>query len=242
MNIFPAIDLIGGKAVRLFKGDYDQKTVYSDSPLDVALGFKAAGAEYLHLVDLDGAKSGKTENLDLIARIIRESGLKVEVGGGIRTEETIAKYVEIGVLRVILGTVAVTNRPFLEEMLQKYGDKIAVGVDIKDGMVATHGWINSSGIDCFDFMADLEKLGVKTVICTDISKDGAMAGTNLDLYRKLTEQFDIDLVASGGVSSMDDVNALREMNIYGAILGKALYVGGIDLAEAVAAAKNAEAK
>ena len=242
MNIFPAIDLIGGKAVRLFKGDYDQKTVYSDSPLDVAKGFRAAGAEYLHLVDLDGAKSGKAENLALISEIIRESGLKVEVGGGIRTEETVAQYVEIGVLRVILGTAAVTNRPFLEEMLRKYGDKIAVGVDIKDGMVATHGWMNSSGIDCFDFMADLEKMGVKTVICTDISKDGAMAGTNLDLYRRLLDRFSIDLVASGGVSSMADVKALREMDIYGAILGKALYVGGIDLAEAVAAAKNAAAK
>lgn len=237
MNIFPAIDLIGGKAVRLFKGDYDQKTVYSDSPLDVAKGFRAAGAEYLHLVDLDGAKSGKAENLALISEIIRESGLKVEVGGGIRTEETVAQYVEIGVLRVILGTAAVTNRPFLEEMLRKYGDKIAVGVDIKDGMVATHGWMNSSGIDCFDFMADLQKMGVKTVICTDISKDGAMAGTNLDLYRRLLDRFTIDLVASGGVSSMADVKELREMNIYGAILGKALYVGGIDLAEAVAAAK-----
>ncbi|MBQ5820342.1 MAG: 1-(5-phosphoribosyl)-5-[Clostridia bacterium] len=242
MNIFPAIDLIGGKAVRLFKGDYDQKTVYSDSPLDVAKGFRAAGAEYLHLVDLDGAKSGKAENLALISEIIRESGLKVEVGGGIRTEETVAQYVEIGVLRVILGTAAVTNRPFLEEMLRKYGDKIAVGVDIKDGMVATHGWMNSSGIDCFDFMAELQDLGVKTVICTDISKDGAMAGTNLDLYRRLLDRFSIDLVASGGVSSMDDVKALREMDIYGAILGKALYVGGIDLAEAVEAAKNAAAK
>jgi len=237
MNIFPAIDLIGGKAVRLFKGDYDQKTVYSDDPAGVAKGFREAGAEYLHLVDLDGAKSGKAENLELISRIIRESGLKVEVGGGIRTEETVAQYVEIGVLRVILGTAAVTNRPFLEEMLQKYGDKIAVGVDIKDGMVATHGWMNTSGIDCFDFMADLEKMGVKTVICTDISKDGAMAGTNLELYRRLTERFNIDLVASGGVSSMADVKALRKMNIYGAILGKALYVGGIDLAEAVAASK-----
>ena len=216
--------------------------MYSDSPLDVAKGFRAAGAEYLHLVDLDGAKSGKAENLALISEIIRESGLKVEVGGGIRTEETVAQYVEIGVLRVILGTAAVTNRPFLEEMLRKYGDKIAVGVDIKDGMVATHGWMNSSGIDCFDFMAELQDLGVKTVICTDISKDGAMAGTNLDLYRRLLDRFSIDLVASGGVSSMDDVKALREMDIYGAILGKALYVGGIDLAEAVEAAKNAAAK
>ena len=237
MNIFPAIDLIDGKAVRLFKGDYDQKTVFSDNPVGVAMGFQEAGAEYLHLVDLDGAKSGKAENLSLIAEIIRTSGLKVEVGGGIRTEEIIRRYVEIGVLRVILGTIAVTDRPFLRDMVAKYGDKIAVGVDIKDGMVATHGWMESSGIDCFDFMKELQEIGVKTVICTDISKDGAMAGTNLELYRRLSEQFDIDLVASGGVSSMADVNALREMNLYGAILGKALYVGGINLAEAIAAAK-----
>ncbi len=237
MNIFPAIDLIDGKAVRLFKGDYDQKTVFSDDPVGVAVGFREAGAEYLHLVDLDGAKSGKAENLSLISDIIRTSGLKVEVGGGIRTEEIIRQYVDIGVLRVILGTIAVTDRVFLRDMVAKYGDKIAVGVDIKDGMVATHGWMESSGIDCFDFMEELQAMGVKTVICTDISKDGAMAGTNLELYRKLLDRFDIDLVASGGVSSMADVNALRAMDIYGAILGKALYVGGIDLAEAIAAAK-----
>ncbi len=237
MNIFPAIDLIDGKAVRLYKGDYDQKTVYSNTPVDVAKGFREAGAEYLHLVDLDGAKSGKAENLSLISQIIRESGLKGEVGGGIRTEETIRQYVDIGVLRVILGTVAVTDPDFLRDMVAKYGCRIAVGVDIKDGMVATHGWLESSGVDCFDFMEELERIGVKTVICTDISKDGAMAGTNLDLYRRLTERFSIDLVASGGVSSMADVKALREMNIYGAILGKALYVGGIDLGKAIAASK-----
>ena len=229
MNIFPAIDLIGGKAVRLFKGDYDQKTVYSDSPLDVAKGFRAAGAEYLHLVDLDGAKSGKAENLALISEIIRESGLKVEVGGGIRTEETVAQYVEIGVLRVILGTAAVTNRPFLEEMLRKYGDKIAVGVDIKDGMVATHGWMNSSGIDCFDFMAELQDLGVKTVICTDISKDGAMAGTNLDLYRELADIEGLAITASGGVSSLEELRELQTIGTHAAILGKALYTGRLDL-------------
>jgi len=234
MNIFPAIDLIGGKAVRLYKGDYDQKTVYSDDPLGVAIGFKAAGAEYLHLVDLDGAKSGKAENLPLISEIIQKSGLKVEVGGGIRTEETVKQYIDIGVLRVILGTVAVTNRQFLADMVKKYGEKIAVGVDIKDGMVATHGWVNTSGIECFDFMEELCALGVKTVICTDISKDGAMAGTNLELYRELTAKFDkIDIVASGGVSSMNDIASLREMNIYGAILGKALYTGDIDLSRAV---------
>ena len=238
MNIFPAIDLIGGKAVRLFKGDYDQKTVYSDSPLDVAKGFRAAGAEYLHLVDLDGAKSGKAENLALISEIIRESGLKVEVGGGIRTEETVAQYVEIGVLRVILGTAAVTNRPFLEEMLQKYGDKIAVGVDIKDGMVATHGWTETSTVSCMEFCHWLESIGVDTIICTDISKDGAMSGTNLGLYHDMVRDLKMNITASGGVSSLADVRALADDNLYGAILGKALYTGDVDLRDALAAARG----
>ncbi len=238
MKIFPAIDLIDGKAVRLFKGDYDQKTVYSNHPKEVAAGFRKAGARYLHLVDLDGAKSGKAENLRLIDEIIQTSGLSVEVGGGIRTEETVAQYVGIGVLRVILGTAALTDRPFLTRMVEKYGEKIAVGVDVRDGMVATHGWMNQSGVNCFDFMAELQALGVRTVICTDIAKDGAMAGTNRTLYAELNKRFSIDLVASGGVSSLDDVRALRDMGMYGAILGKALYTGAIDLKKALAEAKS----
>ncbi len=238
MNILPAIDLCGGQVVRLYKGDYNQKTVYSDDPAAYARSFREAGAEYLHLVDLDGAKAGKAVNLPLISKVIRESGLKVEVGGGIRTEETVKEYLDIGVLRVILGTIAITDRAFLERMVNTYGDKIAVGVDIRDGMVATHGWTETTSVSLRDFCDYLEKIGVKTIICTDISKDGAMAGTNRELYRMLRNEYSLQTVASGGVSSLDDVRALAEMDVYGAILGKALYTGDVNLAEAVRLAKE----
>lgn len=238
MYLFPAIDLIGGEAVRLVKGDYNQKTVYSSSPVEVAKGFYEAGAEFLHVVDLDGAKSGNTDNISVIADIIRESGLKVEVGGGIRSEEVIKRYIDAGVYRVILGTVAVENPDFCREMTAKYGEKIAVGVDIKDGFVAIKGWTETAEKTCFDFCKELEEMGVKTVICTDISKDGLLSGTNLELYRELQGKFNIDFTASGGVTSLDDVKALMEIGVYGAILGKALYTGNIDLKEAVALTKE----
>lgn len=240
MYLFPAIDLIGGQAVRLVKGDYSQKTVYSSSPVEVAKSFYEAGAEFLHVVDLDGAKSGNTDNISVIADIIKESGLKVEVGGGIRSEEVIKKYIDAGVYRVILGTVAVENPDFCREMCDKYGDKIAVGVDIKDGFVAIKGWTEVAEKTCFDFCKELEEMGVKTVICTDISKDGLLSGTNLELYRELQGKFNIDFTASGGVTSLDDVKALMEIGVYGAILGKALYTGNIDLKEAVALTKEAK--
>ncbi|MBQ8588679.1 MAG: 1-(5-phosphoribosyl)-5-[Clostridia bacterium] len=237
MNIFPAIDIIDSKAVRLYKGDYNQKTVYNDSPLSVAKGFKESGAEYLHLVDLDGAKSGDTPNADLIAEITRTTGLKVEIGGGIRSEEVIKRYIDAGVMRVILGTVAIENPAFTEEMVKKYGQAIAVGIDISEGFVATKGWTEISKVSCDEMFARMEKLGVKTVICTDISKDGAMSGTNLELYRDLKSKYNIDIVASGGVSSIEDVRALKSMDMYGAILGKALYEGAVNLKEAIEVAK-----
>lgn len=242
MYLFPAIDLIGGQAVRLVKGDYNQKTVYSNSPTEVAKGFFEAGAEFLHVVDLDGAKSGNTDNISVIADIIKESGLKVEVGGGIRSEEVIKKYIDAGVYRVILGTVAVTDPGFCREMTEKYGEKIAVGVDIKDGFVAIKGWTEVADKTCFDFCKELEEMGVKTVICTDISKDGLLSGTNLELYRRLQSEFNIDFTASGGVSSLDDIRALMEIGVYGAILGKALYTGDVDLKEAVEVTKGGVAK
>jgi len=240
MYLFPAIDLIGGQAVRLVKGDYSQKTVYSNSPTEVAKSFYEAGAEYLHVVDLDGAKSGNTDNISVIADIIKESGLKVEVGGGIRSEEVIKKYIDAGVYRVILGTVAVTDPYFCREMTKKYGDKIAVGVDIKDGYVAIKGWTETAEKTCFEFCKELEDMGVKTVICTDISKDGLLSGTNLELYKELQGKFNIDFTASGGVSTLDDVKALMEIGVYGAILGKALYTGNIDLKEAITLTKEAK--
>ena len=238
MELFPAIDLIGGCAVRLVKGDYAQKTVYSDNPAEVAKSFAAAGAKYLHVVDLEGAKDGGTPNLETIQNIVENGGLLVEVGGGIRSEEVIQKYLDAGVFRVILGTAAVQNPAFLEEMVQKYGEKIAVGVDIKDGMVAIKGWTEVSAESCFDFCEKLQKIGVKTIICTDISKDGLLSGTNLELYKELSEKFSVDIVASGGVTTLDDVKKLAEMGMYGAILSKALYTGNIDLKAAVELTKG----
>ena len=238
MELFPAIDLIGGCAVRLVKGDYAQKTAYSDNPAEVAKSFAAAGAKYLHVVDLEGAKDGGTPNLETIKNIVENGGLLVEVGGGIRSEEVIKKYLDAGVFRVILGTAAVQNPAFLEEMVQKYGEKIAVGVDIKDGMVAIKGWTEVSAESCFDFCEKLQKICVKTIICTDISKDGLLSGTNLELYKELSEKFSVDIVASGGVTTLDDVKKLADMGMYGAILGKALYTGNIDLKAAVELTKE----
>ncbi len=238
MIIFPATDIIDGKVVRLLKGDYGKKTVYDITPLDAAREFKSCGAEYLHAVDLDGAKSGKCDNIDVIRLLAEKSGLKVEIGGGIRSEESVKKYIDAGVWRVILGTAAVKDPEFLKRTVDKYKEKIAVGADIKDGFVATDGWMEKSSITCFDFFKKMEQIGVKTIICTDISKDGAMQGTNHELYGELMNRFKIDITASGGVSSIDDVKRLKKSGIYGAIIGKALYNGAVDLKEAISAAKE----
>lgn len=237
MNIFPAIDLINGQVVRLLKGDYDKVTVYGNDPLSVAKDFEACGAEYIHIVDLDAAKDGCVHNFNIIKSICQETNLKVEIGGGVRSEDVIKQYIEAGVYRVILGTIAIKNPDFTKEMIKKYGDKIAIGVDISEGMVAIHGWTEVSAISCDELFADLERAGASCVICTDISKDGAMQGTNLELYRDLSKKYSINIVASGGVSSMDDICALKEMNLYGAILGKALYTGAVDLSKAIEVAK-----
>ena len=233
MNIIPAIDLLGGQAVRLQKGDYAKVTVYSEHPEEVAVGFAKSGARFLHVVDLDGAKSGKADNYATVKRIIESTELSVEIGGGIRSMDTVSAYVEAGVDRIILGTAALTDPEFLEEAVRRYGDRIAVGVDIKDGYVAIKGWTEVSAMTCDAFCQRLCDLGVKTVICTDISKDGMMSGTNLELYRHLNESYDLDIVASGGVSSLEDVRALMDIGVFGAILGKALYTGAIVLDEAV---------
>lgn len=238
MNIIPAIDLIDGKAVRLQKGDYNKVTVYSDSPEKVAKYFYDCGARYLHVVDLDGAKSGNADNFETIKRIVDAADLSVEVGGGIRSLDIVKKYVDIGVDRIILGTAAITDPEFLEEAVRLYGSRITVGVDIKDGMVAIKGWTEVSAVPCEDFCRRLEALGVASVICTDISKDGMMSGTNLELYKGLNRDFAIDIIASGGVSTLDDIRALKEMDVFGAILGKALYTGAIDLKEAIKTAEK----
>ena len=237
MKIFPAIDLYDGKAVRLFKGDYSQMTVYSENPIEIALDFEKKGAKHIHMVDLEGAKDGTTPNLEIVKQIANETNLFTEIGGGIRSIDTVSKYLESGVDRVILGTAAVENPEFLKQAIDLYKEKIAVGVDIKDGFVAIKGWTETSDYSCFDFCQKMQDLGVKTIICTDISKDGAMQGTNRLLYKQLSDRFDIDIVASGGVSSIDDIIALNKLDIYGAIIGKAYYIGAIDLKEALEVAK-----
>ena len=237
MLIFPAIDLYEGKAVRLYKGDYTQMTVYSENPPEIAEAFYKTGAGCLHLVDLEGAKTGETPNLETIKRIREAAPLFVEVGGGVRSMEVVERYLNAGIDRVILGTAAVTDPAFLREAVETYKERIAVGVDIKDGRVAIRGWTEKSALDAFDFCRELQNIGVQTVICTDISKDGAMQGTNRALYGKLSKAFSLNIVASGGVSTLDDVKALRALNLYGAIIGKAYYTGAINLREALEAAK-----
>lgn len=237
MLIFPAIDLYEKKAVRLYKGDYNQMTVYNDNPLEVALDFKHSGATHIHMVDLEGAKSGTTPNLEVVCEVKEKTGLFVEVGGGIRSMKVIENYIGAGVDRVILGTAAVTDNDFLLSAVEKYGEKIAVGVDIKDGYVAVKGWTEKSDLEAFTFCEKMSNIGVKTLICTDISKDGAMMGANHDLYRELANRYDMQIIASGGVSSIDDVSKLAALDLYGAIIGKAYYTKAICLDEAIEVAK-----
>ena len=237
MILFPAIDLYEGKAVRLYKGDYAQMTVYSDHPEEIAGDFAACGATHIHLVDLEGARSGETPNLDTVLRIRESTGLFCEIGGGIRSMETVDRYLSAGLDRVILGTAAVADESFLRAAVEKYGGRIAAGADIRDGYVAVKGWTEQSSATLTDFCAKMEEIGVSTVICTDISRDGAMRGTNREMYRMLSERFRLNITASGGVSTLEDVKSLRAMNLYGAIIGKAYYTGDIDLKEAIEAAR-----
>ena len=234
MQIFPAIDLRGGQVVRLYQGDYDRETVYAADPCAVARSFLAAGARYLHVVDLDGAKDGTLANFDTIAAIVKQGGLYIEVGGGIRTEDRIRRYLDLGVGRCILGTIAVRDFDFTARMAQTYGDRIAVGVDARDGYVAVSGWKELSAERGVDFCRRLRDAGVKTVIYTDISRDGAEAGTNLDLYRELSEIQGLDITASGGVSSIEELKELQRIGTRAAILGKALYTGRLDLKTVIA--------
>lgn len=237
MIILPAIDLLGRKAVRLLKGDYNQVTVYSDSPLEVAEKFKSLGATHIHMVDLDGAKYGTAPNMDIVAEVAEKTGLFIEIGGGIRSMETVKKYIDAGISRVILGTAAICDEDFLKEAVKAYGEKIAVGADVKDGKIAVKGWLEQSDVTLDEFFLKMQDLGVKNIICTDISRDGAMRGTNLELYRELSAKYSLDITASGGVSSIENVKRLREMNLYGAIIGKAYYTGAVDLKEAIEVAR-----
>lgn len=237
MILFPAIDLYEGQAVRLYQGDYRQMTVYSPDPAALAQKFAETGATHIHLVDLEGARDGTTPNLQLIRRIAAETGLFVEVGGGIRNMDIARAYLENGVSRVILGTAAVTDPDFLQNALDTWGERVAVGADLRGGQVAIRGWQQTSDEGAQSFFDRMQGLGVSTMICTDISRDGAMRGANLELYRSLAKRQGLQIVASGGVSSLDDIKALRQMDLYGAILGKAYYTGAVDLADALEAAK-----
>ena len=229
MKIFPAIDLSCGQVVRLYQGDYDQMTVYGSDPCAVAREFITAGAKYLHVVDLDGAKDGTLANFESIAAIAKQGGLYIEVGGGIRTEERIQQYLDLGVGRCILGTIAVKDFDFTARMAQKYGDRIAVGVDAWDGYIAINGWKELSSETGIEFCKRLRDVGVKTVIYTDISRDGAEKGTNLELYRELAKIDGLNITASGGVSSLEELKELQTIGTHAAILGKALYTGRLDL-------------
>ena len=237
MIIFPAIDLYDGKAVRLLRGDYNRMTVYSDDPLSVARDFERQGATHIHLVDLQGAKDGTTPNSNTVLRIARETSLFVQVGGGIRTMQTAEQFLKSGVSRVILGTAAVETPELLRAALAAYGDRIAVGADVKDGYIAVKGWVERSSTPLEDFMHRLASYGVQTVICTDISRDGAMRGTNLAMYQTLSAVLDVQLIASGGISSLDDIVALRKIGLYGAIIGKAYHTGAINLKKAIEVVK-----
>ena len=233
MYIYPAIDLRGGKAVRLTKGDYNQMNVYNDEPLVQAKSFQDDGAKFLHLVDLDGAKEGTPVNFETIRNIVSNTDMFVEVGGGIRSVERVKEYIDLGVDRVIIGTAAITNFPFLLEALKLYGDKIAVGVDTKDGKISVNGWLETTDTDGVEFCEKLRDHGVKTVIYTDISKDGMLQGTNLDIYKRLNEIKGLDVIASGGISFEYEIETLNKMGVYGAILGKALYEKKLSLKKAI---------
>ena len=237
MILFPAIDLFEKKAVRLYKGDYDNMTVYSENPIEIARDFESKGCTHIHMVDLEGAKDGTTPNLGIVEQVARETSLFVEIGGGIRSMETVERYFAAGVSRVILGTAAVNDEAFLREAVAAFGDKIAVGADVKDGCIAIKGWMETSAVTLDAFLQKMERIGVKNVICTDISKDGTMRGTNLELYRQLSQKYRLDITASGGVSTMEDIRQLRKMDLYGAIIGKAYYTGAIDLKDALEAAR-----
>ena len=233
MLIFPAIDLVGGKAVRLYKGDYRQMTVYDDDPLHRARLFEAAGATYIHMVDLEGAKDGGTPNFDSVKKVAENTGLFVEIGGGIRDMDTVRRYLDAGVKRVILGTAAISDESFARDAIDAFGPAVAIGADVRDGEVAIRGWLELSGMTLDAFCEKYQAMGVETLICTDISRDGAMQGTNRALYAELQRRYRMNIVASGGVSKLEDVRALAALGLYGAIIGKACYTGAIDLEQAI---------
>lgn len=237
MIILPAIDLRDGKCVRLYQGKFEASEVVGENPMEVALSFKESGAEYIHMVDLDGALNGEIKNLNIISQVVKKVQIPVELGGGIRDMKTIDMLIQSGVARVILGTAALNNPELVKEAVKKYAEKIAVGIDAKDEKVAVNGWLDISSVDYIEFAKEMEKIGVKTIIFTDISKDGTLQGPNLEQLGKLQKNVNCNIIASGGIKNIDDLRAINKMGIYGAITGKAIYSGNIDLNEAIDACK-----
>jgi len=235
--IFPAMDLRDGKCVRLYQGKFDESEVVGENPLDVALDFKAKGAEYIHMVDLDGALKGEIKNLSIISEVIKTVGIPVELGGGIRNMETVDMLIDTGLSRVILGTAALKDMNFVKQAVKKYGEKIAVGIDAKNEKVAVNGWIDVSDVDYIDFAKQMESIGVKTIIFTDISKDGTLQGPNLEQLEKIHKSVSCDIIASGGIKNVEDLKHIKDMGVYGAITGKAIYSGNINLEEAIKVCK-----
>lgn len=233
MIIFPAIDMKDGKCVRLKQGMFDEVTVFGENPVEMAKKWEAKGGEFLHLVDLDGAKDGVPKNLEIIKEICKNINIPIQIGGGIRNKETVKLLLDAGVNRVILGTVAINNIELLKELVNEYKEKIVVSIDAKDGLVAVDGWVNVSKVKSIDLVKELETIGVKTIVYTDIAKDGMMAGPNFEIYETLKTSTSIDVIASGGVSSIEDIKKLKEMKMYGAIVGKALYTGAVELEKAL---------
>jgi phosphoribosylformimino-5-aminoimidazole carboxamide ribotide isomerase len=237
MIIFPAMDLRDGKCVRLYQGKFDASEVVGENPLDVAMAFKGAGAEYIHMVDLDGALNGEIKNLNIILKVIKEVGIPVELGGGIRDMKTVDKLIEAGLSRVILGTAALRDKKIVKEATLKYGEKIAVGIDAKDEKVAVNGWIDVSDVNYIDFAKQIENIGVKTIIFTDISKDGTLTGPNLKQLKAISDSVNCNIIASGGIKELGDLKTINDMGLYGTIVGKAIYSGNIELKEAIDACK-----
>ena len=233
MIILPAIDLKDGKCVRLEQGLFDKVTVFGDNPVEMAKKWESQGSQYLHLVDLDGAKDGVPKNLEIIKDICKNLNIPIQLGGGIRTKETVKILLDAGVTRVIVGTMAINDMELLKELVDEYGERIVVSIDAKDGLVAVDGWVNVSQVDSIELVRELEKIGVKTIVYTDIAKDGMMEGPNFEIYETLAKETNIDVIASGGVSAIENVKKLKKMNMYGAIIGRALYTGDIDLKEAL---------
>lgn len=233
MLIFPAIDIHNQTCVRLYKGDFATAQKVAEDPLETANSFREAGAQWLHMVDLDGAKTGSPQNREIFVTVAKESGLKLELGGGIRDIQTVSYYLEQGISRVILGSAAVKDPSFVKEAVKKYGERIAVGIDAKNGMVAAEGWLSTSDVHFLDLARQMEAIGVACLIFTDISKDGTLSGPNLEQLAAINEAVSCDVIASGGVTNLSDIKALKELGLYGAICGKSIYQGTLSLKEAI---------